>query len=83
MQSINNDALQSKDVAKFLKEIEIIRGNSEEVSYLDAVLHYCEKKDLEIESIGDFIRKNALLKAKLQEDAESLNFLEKSSQLPL
>lgn len=83
MQSINNDALQSKDVAKFLREIEIIRGNSGEVSYLDAVVHYCEKKELEIESIGDFIRKNALLRSKLQEDAESLNFLEKSSQLPL
>ena len=83
MTVVNSDAIQSSDVARFLIEIESIRGNSNEVSYLDAVVHYCEKKNIEIESIGDFIRKNALLRSKIQEDAESLNYLEKSAQLPI
>jgi hypothetical protein len=83
MTVVNSDAIQSSDVARFLIEIESIRGNSNEVSYLDAVVHYCEKRNIEIESIGDFIRKNALLRSKIQEDAESLNYLEKSAQLPI
>jgi len=83
MTVVNSDAIQSSDVARFLIEIESIRGNSNQVSYLDAVVHYCEKRNIEIESIGDFIRKNALLRSKIQEDAESLNYLEKSAQLPI
>jgi hypothetical protein len=83
MTVVNSDAIQSSDVARFLIEIESIRGNSNEVSYLDAVVHYCEKRNIEIESIGDFIRKNALLRSKIQEDAESLNYMEKSAQLPI
>lgn len=74
--------MQSNAVSQFLFEIEKIRNNGE-VNYMDAVIHYCEKMNLEIESIGEFIRKNALLKAKIQEEAEQLNFLEKSAHLPL
>lgn len=83
MQTENSDNRQSNSVAEFLREIELIRGDSKEVSFLDAVVHYCEQKNLDIDEVGNFIKKNVLLKSKIQEDAESLNYIEKSSQLPL
>lgn len=76
------DALQSNAVSEFLEEIEKIRLVSK-TDYMDAVLHYCEKHDLDIESVAQFIKKNSLLKAKIQEEAEELNYLEKSAKLPI
>lgn len=76
------DALQSNAVSEFLEEIEKIRAISK-TDYMDAVLHYCEKNDLDIDSVAQFIRKNSLLKAKIQEEAEQLNYLEKSAKLPI
>lgn len=49
--------------------------------YMDACIEYCKTHDVEIEAIGEIIKKNPKIKAKIQEEAESLNFLEKSSRL--
>ena len=62
-------------------EIEKIREGGE--NYMDAIIHYCEKNEVEIESIAKYIKKNVVLKAKLQEEAEELNYLQKISRLPI
>lgn len=53
------------------------------ISYIDAVILYCEKNNIEIESLAKLIKSNTILKAKIQTEAESLNFLPKSNTLPI
>ena len=51
------------------------------MTYLDALLDYCEKSDLEPEMIKPLITKS--LKEKVEVDARNLNFLPKVAQLPI
>ena len=51
------------------------------VTYMDACLEYCKDNNVEPESVGKLV--NKALKQKIQVEAESLNFLQKSSMLPL
>ena len=48
---------------------------------MEAILYYCEQNMLEPESVTKWIDK--CLKEKIQLDAEKLNYLPKTSQLPL
>jgi hypothetical protein len=54
-----------------------------DISYIEAVVNYCEETGFEIETAAKLIS-NAL-KAKIQNEAEELHFLAKSetNQLPL
>lgn len=67
---------------KFIKDIEslVTRGN---IDYLDAVVHYCETNNVEIEAAAIIIRNNIRIKSKLQSECEGLNFLPKRACLPI
>ena len=61
---------------KFALIIEgIVKENR--ISYLDAVLHYCEDNDIDTASVGPLINKS--LKEKIKAEAEKLNLVERSS----
>ena len=52
------------------------------ISYMDAVVHYCDKNGIEIETGAKLI--NTIIKKKIEAEASELNCLkEKSAQLPL
>jgi len=51
------------------------------MSVLDAILAYCEKHDLEYETVKQLISTD--LKRALRKEAEHLNFIPKSSRLPI
>ena len=51
------------------------------LSYMDACLEYCKDNNVEPESLGRLVIK--ALKLKILVEAENLNFLQKSSSLPL
>ncbi len=51
------------------------------VTYMDACLEYCKNNNIEPESLGRLV--NKALKQKIQVEAENLNFLKKSSTLPI
>lgn len=53
------------------------------VSYIDAICEYASKNELEIEVVGEVIRRSPVLKAKIYEEAESLNLVEKTVRLPI
>lgn len=53
------------------------------LSYIEAIVECCEQKNLEIESVAQLIKKNQVLKSKIQVEAENLNFIPKSSRLPI
>lgn len=62
---------------------EISEYINDEVTILDAVIHYAQKHDLEIELVGEIIKRSPILKAKVREDAEKLRLVEKSNRLPV
>tara|TARA_B100000427_G_scaffold137346_1_gene114241 strand:- start:1147 stop:1407 length:261 start_codon:yes stop_codon:yes gene_type:complete len=75
-------AIESKFLTpqKFAMEIEKIVAN-DELNYIDAILHYCETNNLEIESITKLISKP--LKERLKWDATRLNFMKATSRAKL
>ena len=65
---------------RFNEEIEEIVEKTN-MSYLDAMLYHADKNNLESETVADLVNQNT--KNKLREEAEKLNFLPKTSKLPL
>ena len=51
------------------------------LTHMEAILYYCEKNLIEPDSVSKWIDRS--LKEKLQKDAENLNYLPKSSCLPI
>jgi len=79
-----NKALEKKFLcsARFAQEIEGI-VSTDKMSYIDAIIYYCEKNAIELDSVPKLISKP--LKEKLKWEAQELNFLKKTSRarLPL
>ena len=49
--------------------------------YMDAVVHYCERNDVDIETAAKLL--NSVIKSKIEAEAMDLNFLPKEAKLPL
>ena len=62
-----------KDVTKRIESLAVDYG----ISYIDAVVHYCEHHDVEIEFIGELINQNPALKSKIELEASELHFLKR------
>ena len=52
-----------------------------ELSYMDAVINYCNEKDIDIDSIGPLI--NQKLREKIQIEAEQENMIKPRGHLPI
>ena len=66
--------------SKFSIEIEKIVVE-EHCNYIDAICHYCEINNIEVESVAKLISKP--LKERLKYDAINLNFMKKTSRAKL
>jgi len=64
---------QANSAGDFLVEIEKIR-RAGSVDYMDAIIHYCEKNEVEIEVIAKYIKKNVVLKANFKKKLKILIF---------
>ena len=51
------------------------------MTYIDAVIHYCEENKLEPETACQMV--GGKLKQNIQEEAEGLNLIQKTSKLPI
>ncbi len=69
-----------KSSAEFVKQIETI-VKEHNLEYMDAVIHYCEKNNIELEVAAAVVRGNPHLKSNIQLEAEGLNFLPKRAKL--
>lgn len=67
---------------KFYKEIDTLVKNHN-ISYIDAVVHYCTKNEIEIEVAASMIKSNGRIKSHVQHEGEELNYLPKSARLPV
>jgi len=53
------------------------------VDYIDAVVLFCERTGMEIETAATLIKGSAKMKAKVQNNPEDLNYLPKTRKLPI
>lgn len=67
--------------SKFAQEIEDIVKYNSEMNYIDAIIHFCELNNIDLESVPKLISKP--LKEKLRYEAMELNFLKKTSRAKL
>jgi len=67
-------------VARFSTEVETL-VSSDSMSYIDAIIHYCDINDIELETVPKLISKP--LKEKLKHEAQQLNFIKKTSRAKL
>ena len=67
--------------SRFAQEIESLVHENEGMSYIDAIIHFCELQSIDVESVPKLISKP--LKEKLKYEAMELNFLKKSSRAKL
>jgi uncharacterized protein YdhG (YjbR/CyaY superfamily) len=76
-------ALESKFFcpSRFAQEIESLVHNTEDMNYIDAIIHFCEKNNIDVESVPKLISKP--LKDKIKYEAQELNFLKRSSRAKL
>lgn len=65
---------------KFAQDIEQIVKESK-INYIDAIVHYCEENNIEVETVSKLISKP--LKEKIKNDAIELNFLKKTTKAKL
>lgn len=66
----------------FYKEIEqLVRKYK--LNYVDAVVHFCEKNGLEIETAASMIKSNMRIKSMIQTEGEDLRILPRSAKLPI
>lgn len=76
------DLISIRTPTDFMVEIDKI-VESKRVNYLDAVIIFCELNNIEIETAASLIKGSAKMKARLQNDAEDLNYLPKTRKLPI
>ena len=67
--------------ARFSQEVERIVLNNKDMNYIDAIIHYCEVNEIELETVPKLISKH--LKEKIKYEAQELNFLKKTSRAKL
>jgi hypothetical protein len=79
-----DDSIKAKAITseKFINEVERL-VNKHRLDYMDAVIHFCENNNIEIEQAAVMIRNNIRIKSKLQAQAEELHFLPKRARLPI
>ena len=67
--------------SRFAQEIESLVQKNEDMSYIDAIIHFCETNNIDVESVPKLISK--ALKEKIKYEAMELNFLKKTSRARL
>ena len=66
---------------KFTEAIETLAHEKEGMSYVDAIVHFCEQNNIDVESVPNLITKP--LKEKIKAEAMELNLLKRTSRAKL
>lgn len=66
---------------RFTQAIEQLVLDTKGMNYIDAIVHFCEKNSIEVESVSKLITKP--LKEKIKYEAMELNFLKRTSRAKL
>ena len=66
---------------KFAQEIETLVLENKDMNYIDAIVHFCDKNSIDVESVPKLISKP--LKEKIKCDAQELNFMKRTTRAKL
>ena len=67
--------------AKFAENIDSLVLENKDMNYIDAIVHFCDQNNIDVESVPKLISKP--LKEKIKCDAQELNFMKKTSRAKL
>ena len=67
--------------SRFVQENENLVKDNADMNYIDAIIYFCEKNSIDLESVPKLVTKP--LKEKIKYEAMELNFLRKSSRAKL
>lgn len=67
--------------SRFAQEVEKLVQENDDMNYIDAIVFFCEKNNIDLESVPKLISKP--LKEKIKYEAMELNFLKKTSRAKL
>jgi len=73
-------SIKMNNSIRFMANIEELAQRTK-MTYIDAVIHYCEENKLEVQAAGQMV--GGKLKQCIQEEAEDLNLIERTSKLPI
>ena len=62
---------------------EICKYVGADVNYIEALVYYAQKNDIEVELLGEIIRRSPIIKSKVRDDAERLRLVEVTQKLPI
>ncbi len=68
--------------SNFVEEVEKL-CQTKNIEYIDAVVYWCQKNNLEIETAAYWIKKDPVMRSKIQFEAENLNIIKKGARLPI
>lgn len=66
----------------FVEEIEKL-CKDKNIEYIDAIIMWCQKNNLEVETAAYWIKKDPVMRSKIQVEAENLNVLKRGARLPI
>jgi hypothetical protein len=66
----------------FYKEIDRL-VKKHKLDYVDAIVHFCNANEIEIEAAASMIRSNLRIKSAIQTEGEALHYLPKTAKLPI
>lgn len=69
-------------IMNFIEDIEKLH-NENDIDYIDAVVMWSEQNNIDIEILANYIKKDSMLRSKIQVEAQNLNFLKKGNSLPI
>ena len=67
--------------SRFAQEIESLVHDENGMSYIDAIVHFCDQNSIDVEAVTKLLSKP--LKEKIKYEAMELNFLKRSSRAKL
>ena len=71
------------NTSEFLNEIETLHQTLQ-LSYMEAIVYWCEARNLDVEAVSGIVKTNRVMKAKLRQEAEDLNYMKKrGAKLPV
>jgi hypothetical protein len=72
---VNSNSTFSSEIEKLV--------STKNIDYIDAIVLWCERNNLEVEYAAGMIKKDPVLKSKVQVEAENINVLKKGARLPI
>jgi hypothetical protein len=72
---LSDDIKLEFDIVAFESEVAIIC--EKDIPFCEAIVIWCDQKNVELELLSSIIKKNVVLKARVEEDARKRNLLKR------